>query len=127
MTIRALWWRHRVRGGPLRGVEWLFLLVGLAVLDLCIWIVASSSVYEAYEDWAFDQDLMSIPASPWQFTKDEIGLLRGKGRAAIEPREMKSPAPEKATEAAPIFPASLIGRLQIPNLQLIAMVEEGAD
>lgn len=63
---RAMWSRHREPAWirVLGGVEWLFLLAGLLALDVYIWINTSSAVYEAYEDWAFDQDLRGLAPVP---------------------------------------------------------------
>lgn len=116
----------------LTGVEWIFLLFGMAALDLYIWINATSTVYELYEDWAFDQDLRGLAPSPLRFAGDEWRLLINRERRGPQttmPSVSKSePQPRaKTLDTAPLASAGVIGRLEIPNLHLVAMVEEGAD
>jgi sortase A len=117
----------------LGGVEWVFLLVGLAALDVYIWINTSSAVYEAYEDWAFDQDMRGLTTSPLKFAAEELRALLGAERPAPEARTDVPPVPpvvEPVPRPTPVQPparTSVIGRLEIPNLHLSAMVREGAD
>jgi len=111
------------------------LLFGLAALDFCIWMNTSSMVYEAYEDWAFDQDLRRLAPSPMRFTGDEIRalFLRTAPRTERPELSMPAPLPSKPSQEAKAMAAkrqaasAVIGRLEIPNLHLTAMVQEGAD
>ena len=118
------------RRGPsiLRGLEWSFLLIGLAAVDTYIWINTSTVVYQAYQDWAFDQKLRALAPSAWRFAGEEFRALFGKERAKLEVRELPLPLP-KPPQPVPRTPArsELIGRLEIPRLHLTAMVLEGAD
>lgn len=116
-------------------LEWTLLLFGLVALDVFIWIKATSCVYEVYEDWAFDQDLRGLAPSPLRFAGDQVRLLFGRERPradALQPRAKqeepgsKPPEPLSPSRKSPA-PAEVVGRLQIPNLHLTAMVREGAD
>lgn len=137
MRVHAVWSSHpEQQPRPwiriLTGVEWVFLLFGLAALDVYIWINASSAVYESYEDWAFDQDLRRLSTAPMRFAGDEIGILLGHERARPETLELPVPETELSPhtgsqEARPPARSAVIGRLEIPNLHLVAMVQEGAD
>lgn len=118
----------------LTAAEWCFLLFGLAALDVYIWIQTSTVVYEAYEDWAFDQDLRGLSAAPLRFAEDEIRALVGREQSRPErPDEAQArpkvgPMPEsEQAEPKPLAPSALVGRLEIPDLHLVAMVQEGAD
>ena len=118
----------------LKAAEWCFLLFGLAALDVYIWTNTSTIVYEAYEDWAFDQDLRGLSAAPLKFAVDEIRALLGRERSRAEPpAEARKPSTSeplpgpKLPDAKPPAPSALIGRLEIPDLHLVAMVQEGAD
>jgi sortase A len=137
MRVHAVW--RPAREPPLwiwmlGGVEWLFLLFGLAAIDLFIWLNTSSMVYEAYEDWAFDQDLRGLAPSPMRFTGEEIRLLfvrertpwKAPGPAAPLPSHAPS-AQARSADAMPPAGSATIGRLEIPNLHLTVMVQEGAD
>ena len=129
MTVHAVWSAAReppVSSRILGGVEWFFLLFGLMALDLFIWLNTSSMVYEAYEDWAFDQDLRGLAPTPMRFTGDEVHLLFGRQRIAAKAPSAAAPqAP--SIDARPLAGSGVIGRLEIPGLHLTAMVQEGAD
>ncbi len=137
MRIRAVWDRRSGRRTSvwlrlLVVLEWGFLLFGLAALDVYIWIHASSMVYESYEDWAFDQDLRGLRTTPLRFAQDEIRLLFGRERPRLEipapPVAKNEPLPDsREAETRPPARSAVIGRLEIPNVRLVAMVQEGAD
>jgi sortase A len=117
----------------LRALEWVFLLFGLLAVDCFVWVNTSSVLYQAYEDWAFDQTLRGLNPDIGGFVKDEVRWLaagRDKAETAEEPRPGLSPNFSPAapnTAAAPPAPRSVIGRLSIPRLNLAVMVREGAD
>ena len=50
----------RSRRSGLRVLEWVFLIVGLLAIDCFVWVNTSSVLYQAYEDWAFDQTLRGL-------------------------------------------------------------------
>jgi sortase A len=123
-----------VRGTTRRGLlfaEWTFLLLGLAALDCFVWITTSSVLYQAYQDWAFDQTLRGLTPSIGGFVNDEARWL-WSGRNESELKAEAPPAPETAlrneqlNEAQPAM-RSVLGRLEIPRLKLSVMVREGAD
>ena len=119
--------RVKARGG-LKALEWLFLLLGLVLLDCYVWINTSTVLYQAYEDWAFDQTLRGQMPNVPGFIGDEWRWLRGE-KAVVPPTAAEAPRPKYTPipETRPPLPASLIGRLEIPRLGLSAMVREGAD
>jgi sortase A len=109
----------------LRVLEWTFLLFGLAAIDFYIWIQAKAVIYEAYDTWSFDASLRGVKPTLRGFLADEIHGLFGRDRP--ENADVPSVKPEPLpTEKAPL-PSSLIGRLRIPRLNVVAMVREGAD
>jgi sortase A len=112
----------------LRALEWTFLLIGLLAVDCFVWVNTSSVLYQAYEDWAFDQTLRGLTPAVGGFVRDETRWLLGRGREKAETAEAPKPAPSNAPPAvAPPGPQSVIGRLEIPRLNLAVMVREGAD
>jgi len=136
MKVHAVWNSNRVVHGGigLRGLEWLFLLLGLAALDTYIWISTSSILYQAYADWAFEQQLRALTPSIREFVGDQIRSLRGRDRLSVETPELPALLPKseplssaKPLDTKPLVPSAVIGRLEIPNLHLTAMVREGAD
>jgi sortase A len=113
-----------MRRSWLAGFEWLFLLAGLAAVDIYVWINTSSVVYQAYQDWSFDETLRGLQPSVRGFAADEIYWLFGGSKAKVpEPPETFSPAPVERHA----LPDMLIGRMRIPRLGVVAMVREGAD
>ena len=135
MKVHAVWNRKPARrgGALLRSLEWFFLLFGLAALDACIWVNASSILYQAYEDWAFDQQLRALTPSIGRFAGDEMRWIFGRDRIKETP-ELPALAPKsepwpgaKPLDGKPPARSAVIGRLEIPDLHLTAMVREGAD
>jgi sortase A len=127
MQVRLVWKDEQPRSkrrGP--GVaEWFFLLAGLAAVDIFVWVNTSTVLYQAYEDWAFDQTLRGLKPSTRGFVADEISWLFGS-RSKVEPPD-HAPKAEPLPSEKPPLPEMLLGRLKIPRLHVAAMVREGAD
>ena len=134
--------RVRLRGTERRGLlvaEWTFLLLGLVAVDCFVWITTSSVLYQAYQDWAFDQNLRGLTASVGGFVNDEARWLWSRrsdsAPQAEAPSTPEAGSSEGTNEPPPSGPPSeaqpamrsVIGRLQIPRLKLSVMVREGAD
>jgi sortase A len=127
MKARVNWSRE---GSPvirrLRGLEWFFLFFGLVALDCFVWVNTGSLLYQSYADWSFDQTLRGLSPSIPGFLSDEAHWLWA-GRA------VKNETPETAAnvEPLPVNPprrtSEVVGRLEIPRLNLSAMVREGAN
>jgi sortase A len=102
MKVYLLRKRHRTSRGrsTLLALEWFFLLFGLVALDLYIWVNTSAALYQAYEDRVFDQSLQVSGVQPLGATPSARNALARSG---------------------------IVGRLEIPNLHLTAMVREGMD
>ncbi len=117
----------RARRNFLLGLEYLFLLLGLIAVDCYIWVNTSSTLYQAYQDWAFDQTLRGLSPSVPGFVEDEFSWFwrgeRTNTPAITEPSQALEPLPPEK----PLTRSMLIGRLEIPRLHVNAMVREGAD
>jgi len=113
----------------LRALELTFLLIGLLAVDCYVWVNTSSVLYQAYEDWAFDQTLRGLTPDVGGFVRDETRwLLRGgRGKAETAEAPQLAPPANAPPAATPPGPRSVIGRLEIPRLNLAVMVREGAD
>jgi len=108
-------------------LEWLLLLFGLTAVDVFLWTNTSATLYQAYEDWTFDESMRGLTPSIRRFAADEIFWLFGGPKSKAEPENAEGP--RKFTplpSERPPLPDSLIGRLRIPRLQLAVMVREGA-
>jgi sortase A len=117
----------------LRALEWALLLAGLLALDCFVWINTSRVLYQAYEDWAFDQTLRGLTPGVGGFIGDEARWMFSGGRENVPTAEAPKPGPT-ASEAFGNLPStgppakrSVIGRLEIPRLDIAVMVREGAD
>ncbi len=108
------------------GFEWLFLLMGLVAIDTYVWVNVSTTLYQAYEDWAFDQDLRGLKPSVRGFISDEVSWLFGNTRESTE-APVNAPEPRQHAPTRRPSQSEMIGRLEIPRLQVTAMVREGAD
>lgn len=127
MQVRLVW-KDDEPGLGRRGLgwaEWFFLLAGLAAVDVFVWVNTSTDLYQAYEDWSFDQTLRGLKPSARGFIADEISWLSA-GRSKPENPELPSKAEPIPAERPPL-PEMLLGRLRIPRLHVAAMVREGAD
>jgi sortase A len=128
--LRLVWKDdHHSRRRGLRMAEWVFLLAGLAAVDVFVWVNTGTLLYQAYEDWSFDQTLRGLSPSKKAFVADEFSWLFG-GRTKTENKLDKPELPRKSEPIPsdrPPLPRMLLGRLKIPRLHVTAMVREGAD
>jgi sortase A len=142
MTVRVRVRNEEVpypRRRSLRWAEYFFLFVGLIALDYYIWVTLDATFYQAFESWAFDQQMKNHPVSFHRYIEDELGTLwswihsEPRGTEEANPPESAT-APAEATlkpspppnEPKP-KPLSIIGRIEVPRLQLSAMVREGVE
>jgi sortase A len=93
--------KKRRNKAKLRWLEYALLIAGLVAVDYYIWINVESVVYQAYESWKFDRSLSNPAPSTASNTP--------------EPRSGRRHADE------------LIGRLEIPRLDIKAIIREGDD
>jgi len=114
-----------------RALEWFFLIAGLIAIDCFVWVNTSSVLYQAYQDWAFDQTLRGLTPGVGGFIRDEADWLlhpgREKGPVAEAPPVPPTQTPRHGPANVAPAPRSVIGRLGIPRLKLAVMVREGAD
>jgi sortase A len=112
-------------------LEYLFLIFGLVAVDCYVWVNTSSTLYQAYQDWAFDQTLRGLTPSIPGFISDEFTWLRAERTTTPAPAP-SGPLPPPQT-LAPLSPShapehsAVLGRLDIPRLNIRVMVREGAD
>lgn len=120
--------RRQAKRRCLIGLEFFFLLLGLIALDCYIWVNTTSALYQAYEDWAFDQTLRGLNPTVGGFIKDEFSFWSGGKRTQPQPTAVEHPASEALSiPRGPLGRSAVIGRLAIPRLGVEVMVREGAD
>lgn len=105
-----------------RWIEYLLLFTGLIALDYFVWVNATSDVSQAFESWSFERDLRGEHSSVEGFLKHQWALLTGRRDAAPQ-----LPVPERDLKKTAPAPRSVIGRVEIPRLNLSVMIREGVD
>ncbi len=112
--------------------KWLriaLLVLGIGGLGYYGFTLADQHVYQAYENWAFEQQIAGHPAVNFSdYLGAKTSLSRWDKPAAPSPA-IVARTPQSAQPVASVRPAmgSLLGRLEIPRLSLSAIVREGSD
>src|SRR6202167_3643581 len=103
-TERPAYRRGRSGRSGLHALEWTFLLIGLLAVDCFVWVNTSSVLYQAYEDWAFDQSLRGLTPGVGAFISDERRWLCGreKVQTAVAPKPEAIPAPNETPSTGPL-------------------------
>ena len=114
--------------GFLHGLRGLLLILGLCGVGYYSYALSNEYVYEAYENWAFDQQIAGhsgVTFADYLREQTPFGFL--VGAAPANPAAVKPG--EQPTEQPLARPAegSLLGRVEIGRLNLSAMVREGVD
>ncbi len=116
----------------LRKLQALLLILGLCGIGYYGYTLSDQYIYQAYENWAFDQQIAGRPAvtfADYVRERTPFAFLAG-GKPATS--AVPSPAP---IHNAPSIPGeiprpsegSLLGRVEIGRLNIAAMVREGVD
>lgn len=101
MSLRV---RLRFSKSLLRRSEFLCFAFGVASLGCCVTIAAHVWLFQAYENWAFEQQLDGDPISVKDFLVHAASF----------------------TEPAPPAEHSVVGQIEIPRIGLKAVILEGA-
>ncbi|MBZ5592577.1 MAG: class D sortase [Acidobacteriia bacterium] len=121
MSLRV---RLRFTKSLLRRSELMSFAVGFCCLGLCATIMVHVWLFQAYQNWAFEQELGGEPVSISGFLTQAV--------AFSEPATLPPLVPSAAGLATPQagFPAagyqSVVGRIEIPRIGLKAIILEGA-
>jgi sortase A len=105
--------------------RFILFLVGLVCLGYYAYTVADQKIYQAYENWAFDQQIAGRPAVTFRdYVREQtpFGFLAGTKEAA-HPTETAV----QTSSIAPPVEGSVIGRVTIGRLNLSAVVRQGVD
>ncbi len=99
------------------------LVTGISLLSYYSYTLADEYVYQAYQNWAFDQQISGRPQVNF------VDYLRERTPLGV----VMKPAPAVAlapSSSVPVHPrpqlGALLGRLDVPRLNLSAIVREGA-
>jgi sortase A len=118
--------------GFLRGVRGLFLMIGLCGICYYGYTLSDEFVYQAYENWAFDQQIAGragVTFADYVREQTPFGFLVGAAPAKPAVSSSTRTAPGVPGEPAIPRPAegSLLGRVEIGRLNISAIVREGVD
>ena len=106
----------------------LLLLLGLCGVGYYGYTLTDQYVYQAFQNWAFDQQIAGRPAVNFADYLREMtpfGFLAGaKNPATSATTSALSPGPSAIPRPVE---GSLLGRVEIPRLNLSAIVREGVD
>jgi sortase A len=119
---------------PRRKKSWLrlsLLLVAFACFGYYGFTLSDQYVYQAYENWAFDQEIAGRPstARDWLMQTTPLGEWTGYK----VPQAAKA-APAIQSQSTPLSPAAgppeiregdILGRIEVPRLGLSSIVREG--
>jgi sortase A len=110
--------------------ESLFLIVGFVCLGWAGYMTAQRVLYSSWQDYRFEQSLQEEPTSLTGYLKY---LSEGKSQRAESEQPAVEPAPpvkapsQHAAKARKPQREELIGRIEIPRVQVSAVVKEGVD
>ncbi len=113
----------------LRYIQLLLLLLGLCGMGYYGYTLSDEYIYQAYQNWAFDQQIagrQQVTFADYLRERTPFGFLAGTKTAepaattAIShpPTQLEIPRPAQG---------SLLGRIEVSRLNLSAMVREGVD
>lgn len=118
------------RNAPLHALRVLFFVIGICALAYYGYVLANQYVYQAFENWAFDQQIASgraVSFADYLREKTPLGFLVGEKVTAPEATAARSSAPRDASMPVRPEEGSVLGRVAIKRLNVSAMVREGAD
>jgi sortase A len=128
--------RLRRRSKTRRWIETCVLLAGMVALGVWIWSIASTAVFQDWENWVFDREVRGESATIAEYLEERRERIAGdlcswlRIPASPMPANPKPSPPHSATtlpaQRPPIVKSnSLVGRLAIPRLHVRAIVREG--
>jgi sortase A len=118
------------RRGVLRVIQVLLLAAGIGGTGYYAYTLSDQYVYQAFENWAFDQQIggrSAVTFADYVREQTPFGFLAGPKTTAPLPSSAK-PAPVAPQSELPRpVQGALLGRVEIGRLNLAAIVREGVD
>jgi len=106
-------------------VRVVLLILGLAGVGYYGYRLADQQIYQGYENWAFNQQIggrAAVTFADYVRETTPFGFLAGERPAVRSPAQPRSVQP-----AGGPAPGSILGRVEVGRLNLMAMVREGVD
>ncbi len=120
--------RRNARGKPLRFVRVLLFVIGLCGIGYYGYTLSDQYIYQAFENWAFDQQIAggrAVTFADYLREKTPLGFLVGE-KVATPTAAVHTPSPASVAPG-PLVEGSLLGRVEVKRLNLSAIVREGVD
>lgn len=135
LTMDRLFYNNerRQRHGVLRWGEYLLLTIGFICVGWVGYSYVESYVYQNYENYTLEQMLKGRQPSVSGYVGSVLGGHANTSQEDLKTEEPGTPAAVQQAErstppAAPVQPVDgLLGRMEIPRLNISAIVREGAD
>jgi sortase A len=110
----------------LRFVSAILFLLGLCGIAYYAYALSDEYVYQAYENWAFDQKIAGRQVTFGDYVRERtpFGFLTGERKSTPTPRRPSEVQPSVSSVPAE---GSVLGRIDIARLNLSAIVREGID
>jgi sortase A len=113
---------------PVEKLRAMFVLLGMAALSYYGYTLCDQYVYEAYQNWAFDQGIAgrrtAVNFADYVRERTPFGFLVGSRPV---PRVAETPPPSPSMNQPRPITGAVLGRVEIARLNLSAMVREGVD
>jgi len=115
-----------------RWIENLLLLGGLIALNVWVWTIAVTGIFQSWQSWVFEREVHGLHAPITRFVADRTAEIAGEflhwwGFAQDRPAPAQQESATNRTEERLLIPPNgLVGRLSVPRLALTAMVRQGA-
>jgi sortase A len=106
------------------------LFIALTCIGYYGFALANEYIYQAYENWAFDQDIAGRPATVQDWLMQTTTLVKWTGHTALQASRTAPAMNSQATPSSPVLgpqyrEGDLLGRIEIPRLGLSSIVKEG--
>jgi sortase A len=122
---------HPSRYRALRFASAVLFLFGLCGIAYYGYALSDEYVYQAYENWAFDQKIAGRQVTFGDYVRERtpFGFLTGGRASTPKPPAADTAHPAGVQPSALLRPVegSVLGRVQIARLNLSAIVREGVD
>jgi sortase A len=114
------------RNRVLRFVTAILFLLGLCGIAYYAYSLSDEYVYQAYENWAFNQKIAGRQVTFANYVRERtpFGFLTGERKSIPKPRQRSEDQP--SASSLPVE-GSVLGRVDIARLHLSAIVREGVD
>jgi sortase A len=118
----------RPKHGLVSRFRLLLLICGLACVGFYGYTLANQYIYQAYENWAFDQQIAgrTVSFTDWVREQTPLGTYMKPSNSQTA-GTAKPTQPEEAPSSPPLAEGALVGKVLIPRLHLSAMVLQGVE